>query len=234
MNQPFPSGPPMYQAPAPQAPSAPAQKKSRRWMTVAATAVGGLLLGVGIGTTQASDPTLVEARETAESDAQDARDELADTQGEVDALQAQVDELNDVVALADSDADDTTTPVATDDDHVPAPQVESPAPPPSDEPAPSGLSIGQQNAVGSAESYLSFSSFSRQGLIDQLLYEGFSTEDATYAVDSLSVDWNEQAASTAESYLSFSSFSRQGLIDQLLYEGFSQSQAEYGAAAVGY
>ncbi|WP_202409606.1 Ltp family lipoprotein [Halobacillus litoralis] len=34
-----------------------------------------------------------------------------------------------------------------------------------------------------AQDYLDYSSFSRSGLIDQLIYEGFSTEDATYAVN---------------------------------------------------
>ncbi|MYL37347.1 Ltp family lipoprotein [Halobacillus litoralis] len=34
-----------------------------------------------------------------------------------------------------------------------------------------------------AQDYLDSSSFSRSGLIDQLTYEGFSTEDAVYAVN---------------------------------------------------
>ena len=96
------------------------------------------------------------------------------------------------------------------------------------------LTMGQINAIDSAESYLRFMGFSRQGLIDQLEFEGYSTDEATFAVDYLNIDWNEQAAIVAESYLDFSSFSRQGLIDQLLYEGFTQEQAEYGVNAVGY
>jgi hypothetical protein len=94
--------------------------------------------------------------------------------------------------------------------------------------------IGQKNARESAESYLDFSAFSRQGLIDQLEFEEFSTEDAEYAVDAVDVDWKEQAAKSAESYLEFSSFSREGLIDQLVFEGFTQEEAEYGVTAVGY
>ena len=34
-----------------------------------------------------------------------------------------------------------------------------------------------------AESYLEFSGFSRQGLIDQLVFEGYTQEQATYGVD---------------------------------------------------
>ncbi|MGN1155310.1 MAG: Ltp family lipoprotein [Agathobacter sp.] len=94
--------------------------------------------------------------------------------------------------------------------------------------------IGQKNALSTAKSYLAYSSFSYTGLIDQLEYEGYSTEEATYGADNCGADWNEQAAKTAESYMKYSSFSRQGLIDQLLYEGFTQEQAEYGVASVGY
>lgn len=94
--------------------------------------------------------------------------------------------------------------------------------------------LGQKNARESAESYLDFAAFSRQGLIDQLEFEEFSTEDAEYAVDALNVDWNEQAAKSAESYLEFSAFSREGLIDQLVFEGYTQEEAEFGVTAVGY
>lgn len=103
-------------------------------------------------------------------------------------------------------------------------------------PVPEGpaLTLGQKNAIGSAKTYLTYSSFSRSGLIGQLEFEGFSTEDATFAVDFLDVDWNEQAAKSAETYLTYSSFSRQGLIDQLEFEGFTHDQAVYGVEKVGY
>ena len=91
-----------------------------------------------------------------------------------------------------------------------------------------------QNALSKARDYLDYSAFSYSGLINQLEYEQFSTESATYAADNCGADWNEQAAKKAQDYLDFSSFSRQGLIDQLLYEGFTQEQAEYGVTAVGY
>ena len=97
----------------------------------------------------------------------------------------------------------------------------------------SNETASQENARESAENYLRFQSFSRSGLIDQLEFEKFSTADATYAVDAIDVDWNEQAAKKAESYLDTSSFSKQGLIDQLLFEGFSQSEAEYGVSTTG-
>jgi hypothetical protein len=96
------------------------------------------------------------------------------------------------------------------------------------------LTLGQENAVEKAESYLSFTSFSRSGLIDQLEYEDFTKADATFAVDYLDVDWNEQAAGKAESYMDLGGFSRSSLIDQLEFEGFTAKQAAFGAKAVGY
>ena len=108
----------------------------------------------------------------------------------------------------------------------------------------SGLTMSQQQAVKSAISYLNYSSFSRQGLIDQLSSEygsNFEKADAEAAVDFLEknelVDWNEQAAKQAQSYLDYSSFSKQGLIDQLTseYGGlFTEEQAEYAIKAIGY
>lgn len=92
---------------------------------------------------------------------------------------------------------------------------------------------GEQNARLSAESYIAFSAFSRTGLIDQLLFEGFTQAEAEYGVDALGADWSEQAAKSADNYLSFSAFSRSGLIDQLVFEGFTEAEAEFGVDAVG-
>lgn len=97
----------------------------------------------------------------------------------------------------------------------------------------STVTTGQSNAMKSAAAYLKISGFSRQGLIDQLLYEKYSVEDATYGVDSANTDWNVQAGKSAAAYLKLSAFSRQGLIDQLLFEKYTQAQSEYGATNAG-
>lgn len=96
------------------------------------------------------------------------------------------------------------------------------------------LSLPQQNAVGKAESYLKFQAFSRSGLIGQLEFEGYATEDATFAADYIGADWVAQAGEKAKAYLSNQSFSRAGLYDQLLFEGFTDPEAIAGLAAVGY
>jgi hypothetical protein len=119
---------------------------------------------------------------------------------------------------------------------TPTAEADTPAVAPTAPPTPTALelTIGQRNAIGSAESYLNYSAFSASGLINQLLFEEFSPDDAAFAVASITVDWNEQAAKSAQSYLDYTSFSRQGLVDQLLFEGFSLDQATFGVAAVGY
>ncbi|WP_460725357.1 Ltp family lipoprotein [Nocardia heshunensis] len=98
-------------------------------------------------------------------------------------------------------------------------------------PAKQDITASQRNAIQSARQYLDLTAFSRSGLIHQLEYDDFSTADATFAVDSLNVDWNEQAAKSAKQYLELTSFSRSGLIDQLVYDGFTRAQAEYGVNA---
>ncbi|TAJ65235.1 Ltp family lipoprotein [Brevundimonas sp.] len=97
----------------------------------------------------------------------------------------------------------------------------------------------QRNAVRSARQYLSMTGFSRDGLIQQLSSsagDGYEIADATAAVDSLDVDWNENAAKSAEQYLSISGFSCNGLVEQLSSsagDNYTESQARYGAQKAG-
>ena len=97
----------------------------------------------------------------------------------------------------------------------------------------------QRNALRSAKQYLSMSGFSRDGLIGQLSSDagdGYSVADATAAVDSLDVDWNENAAKSAAQYLNMSGFSCQGLIEQLSSDAgdkYTVEQATFGARQAG-
>lgn len=95
------------------------------------------------------------------------------------------------------------------------------------------LTMGQSNALESALLYLETIPFSYTGLIEQLEYEGYSTEDATYAAENCGANWNEQALKKAKSYLDSTAFSYTGLIDQLEYEGFTSEQATYGVDQCG-
>lgn len=103
---------------------------------------------------------------------------------------------------------------------------------PKAKPTPS-YTASQENAMAKAEDYLELTAMSRIGLIEQLVFEGFPLKDATFAVDRLKVNWNEQAAAKAEEYLKMSSFSRTGLIEQLEFEDFTTAQATYGVNQTG-
>lgn len=138
-----------------------------------------------------------------------------------------------VEKTADTQTAEKTTVVET--AKAPAPKPETTKAP---KPKPS-LTVAQENAIESAKDYLDMTAFSRKGLIKQLSSEygdGFSLKDATFAVDHIKVNWNEQAARAAKSYLEMDSFSRSGLIQQLespYGEQFTHSQAVYGVDKAG-
>ncbi len=72
------------------------------------------------------------------------------------------------------------------------------------------LTGSQKNAARSAKQYLSVAGFSRDGLIQQLSSDagdGYEISDATVAVDSLNIDWNQEAVKSAKQYLSMMGFS---------------------------
>lgn len=124
----------------------------------------------------------------------------------------------------------------------PAPSAQSTAPVPSTPNAkstPQALTGPQKNAVRAAQSYLSISAFSRDGLIEQLSSQagnGFNVNDAIKAVDSLNVDWNQEAVKSAKQYLQMMGFSCNGLVQQLSSRAgakFTQQQATFGAQRAG-
>lgn len=100
-------------------------------------------------------------------------------------------------------------------------------------------SVSQRNALRAAQDYLRYSGFSRQGLIDQLSSqygEKFPVADATWAVDHLHANWNEQAVRVGQSYLKLQGFSRDGLIEQLSSpygDKFTVAEATYAADKLG-
>lgn len=89
--------------------------------------------------------------------------------------------------------------------------------------------MGERMALSSAKNYLRTMGFSKTRLINQLEYEGYSTSEATYAVNNCGANWKEQAVRVAKNYLNTMAFSKQRLIDQLEYEGFTSEEAKYGA-----
>ena len=80
------------------------------------------------------------------------------------------------VAGCSSDTPSTDAPTTDGTPATDAPATDAPA---------TSETIGQENARESAQNYLDSMSFSRSGLIDQLLYEGFSQAEAEYGVNAV-------------------------------------------------
>ena len=121
-----------------------------------------------------------------------------------------------------SDAPVTSDPVAP----VAVPTTDAPA-----------ETAAQSQAVSAAQNYLDLGSgFSQLGLIDQLVQGNqFAVADATFAVDSLNIDYNAQAVLAAKGYLALGTgFSHAGLVDQLEQGNqFTPVQAEAGTTGAG-
>jgi hypothetical protein len=180
-----------------------------RWSTLTKaviTAVIGAIVGLGLILTLAMGAFVAEV-------ADDLENSRPDRDGAAQPVAEGADEPGAEDEPTEPDAEDEPT----ESDEKPAPEE----------------TVAQRNAVRAAENYLNYTAFSRDGLIQQLEFEGYETADAEYAVDAIEADWMEQAAKKAEDYLNYTSFSRSGLIEQLEFEGFTREQAEHGADAVG-
>ena len=76
--------------------------------------------------------------------------------------------------------------------------------------------------------------FSRQMLIGELVWMGFTQADAAYAADNVGANWNAQAVLFARFELSSGfGYSRQMLIEEMMWAGFTQAQAIHGADNAG-
>jgi colicin import membrane protein len=232
---------PLSPAAARSAASAPSENARRAWFKKKRYLIGGplaffVLVGfigsLGGDDTEPGGTTaaMVALEETQSPEDIAAAEAEATAQAEKDAAdaatQAQQDAA-DAAAKAEQDAADAAAKAAEE-----AAAAEAAAAAAAADLAARGT-VSQQNALRSAMSYIDYSAFSYSGLIGQLEFEGFSTEDATWGTDRANIDWNEQASKSASSYLDYSSFSRSGLVDQLVFEGFTPEQAEYGVGQTG-
>ncbi len=91
------------------------------------------------------------------------------------------------------------------------------------------LTDSQREAADSVESHLNGANASRTTLINTLIEEGHSEEDAIFVVDSFGLDWMEMARGAAEFYTLYMPFSYKGIIDHLIYMNFTEAEAQYGA-----
>ena len=93
--------------------------------------------------------------------------------------------------------------------------------------------MGQKNALKKAESYSDTMHMSKAGIYKQLTSEygeGFTAEEAQYAIDNMEADWKANALAKAKSYQSMMSMSKSAIYKQLISEygeEFTAEEAQY-------
>ena len=76
---------------------------------------------------------------------------------------------------------------------------------------------------------------SKDGIIDQLIYDGCEEDDAAFAANHCGADWNEQADRFVKEFFLEYGYDREELIDKLITNAkFTQKQAEYAADQNGW
>ncbi|MEG0026338.1 MAG: Ltp family lipoprotein [Bacilli bacterium] len=89
----------------------------------------------------------------------------------------------------------------------------------------------QKNALKKAESYSKTMNMSKQGIYNQLTssIEGFTEDDAQYAINNIVSDWNSNALAKAKSYSKTMNMSKSAIYNQLTssIEGFTTEEAQY-------
>lgn len=92
---------------------------------------------------------------------------------------------------------------------------------------------GQKNALNKAKSYSNTMHMSKKGIYKQLISEygeGFTKEEAQYAIDNIKVDWKKNALAKAKNYQESMSMSKSAIYKQLTSdygEGFTAEEAQY-------
>jgi len=97
--------------------------------------------------------------------------------------------------------------------------------------------VGQKNALRKAELYSSTMHMSKRGIYKQLTSEygeGFTAEEAQYAIDNINADWNANALATAKSYQESMSMSKSAIYKQLTSEYGEEFTAEEAQYAVDH
>ena len=209
----------------------------KRTMIICVAVISISLVGCSRGSSQKEEKTAVSTSKIGVIDDDASKDT---SKREVEAESALTDEeVEDIIRKALEEAEQAKK-TASDFNIDELPEEKETAEGPADD----NMSMNQKNAIKAAQDYLELTSFSHNGLVEQLSSEfadKYPREDAEFAVRYLEdhgmVDWNEQAVKAAQEYLELTSFSREGLIDQLTSEygsQFTREQAEYAADKVGY
>ena len=89
------------------------------------------------------------------------------------------------------------------------------------------LTKEEQDALDHALELLETIAYSRNGLINQMVYEGYDEAASAAAADHTGLDWKEQALKSAREYLHYLPMSLTGVAQMLEYDLFTPEEASY-------
>lgn len=98
-----------------------------------------------------------------------------------------------------------------------------------DEKSDKRISKKLKKIIKKASWYVENTSSSRMEIIAILRKMEYPMEDCLAAIDSLNVNWNNQAKKAADNYLKIAKFNKDELVSQLQFDGFTLEEAQFGA-----
>lgn len=98
-----------------------------------------------------------------------------------------------------------------------------------DEKSDKKISKKLKKIIKKASWYVENTSSSRMEIIAILRKMEYPMEDCLAAIDSLNVNWNNQAKKAADNYLKIAKFNKDELVSQLQFDGFTLEEAQFGA-----
>ena len=95
------------------------------------------------------------------------------------------------------------------------------------------LNENQLQAIQSAKGYLDTMHLSQTELLQMLSVENIDSEDAKFALEYLSIDWNQEARKKAKEYCKHKiGFSKVKLKAQLLFDHFTEEEADFALSHI--
>lgn len=95
------------------------------------------------------------------------------------------------------------------------------------------LNENQVQAIQTAKDYLDTMHLSQTELLQMLSVENIDSEDAKFALEYLSIDWNQEARKKAKEYCKHKiGFSKEKLKAQLLFDHFTKEEANFAVSHI--
>ena len=91
----------------------------------------------------------------------------------------------------------------------------------------------KENVLIRAREFIQEKAYSRRGLINALKVSGYTSINAIFAADNISVDWSAQAVRAVKEYRQKANLSKANLKNVLVRDGFSDQDIEYALKECG-